>query len=285
VANSTSSSASKTGKPLCDRPLPNWALALAKRAQENKLTELDLLWTQPSKIFQAGGLEAYPWQKELLESRRDKIIILCCRQSGKSLACSAMALRTMLTRPPALVLVVSPSDRQSSEFLLKVKIFYYSLHLKGLPKVTSDAKLQFFLDNGSRLIGLPDSEGKIRGFSDVNLLFFEEASRVPDNLYYTCTPMLAASRGRQVALSTAFGRQGWYFDTWDHDQAWERFNVTADKCPHFTPQFLAEEKRKMPERWYLQEYFNAFLDPLDSVFRQEDIERMVNPTLTSELSW
>jgi hypothetical protein len=183
-----------------------------------------------------------------------------------------------------LVLVVSPSDRQSGEFVRKAKSFYYSLRGKEISAAVADSALQLHLANGSRLIGLPDSEGKIRGYSDVKLLFLEEASRVPDTLFHARTPMLAVSHGRQVALSTAFGKQGWYFDAWDHDPTWYKENITADQCPRISAEFLASEKRKMPERWYRQEFFNEFVDPVDSVFRFADIEAMVDPTAKS-LGW
>jgi hypothetical protein len=95
----------------------------------------------------------------------------------------------------------------------------------------------------------------------------------------------AVSHGRQVALSTAFGKQGWYFDTWEKDQSWHKETVTADQCPRISRAFLEAEKNKMPERWFVQEYYNAFLDPLDSVFRQEDIDRLVDPSIKPLLNW
>lgn len=266
-----------TATPSLPRRLPDWALRLLRRAATGKLTESDRLWSDPARIFRRAGIDPYLWQRQILESKCDKIIVLCARQTGKSLACAALALRTMLLEAPALVLVVSPSDRQSGEFVRKAKGFFYSLRGPEIPAAVADSTLQLHLANGSRLIGLPDSEGTVRCFSQVNLIFFEEASRVPDSLYHTCTPMLAASQGRRVALSTAFGRVGWFYQTWDHDLDWQRFSITADQCPHFTKEFLEGERSKMPDRWFQQEYFNAFLDPLDSVFRAEDIARLVDP--------
>jgi hypothetical protein len=242
------------------------------------------LWTDPAAIFHQVGLMPDPWQERVLRSQADKIMILAARQVGKSLVCAALAVRTMLLEAPALVLVVSPSDRQSGEFVRKAKNFYYALRGNEIPAAVADSALQLHLANGSRLVGLPDSEAKIRGFSDVKLLIYEEASRVPDALFHTCTPMLAVSHGRMIALSTAFGRLGWYFDAWDHDQSWHKENVTADKCPRISAEFLAAEKKKMPERWWLQEYHNVFLDPEDSVFRHEDIEALVDPNAKS-LDW
>lgn len=240
----------------------------------------------PLAIIRLAGMEPDPWQTGVLDCEADKVMLLGGRQIGKSLVCSALALRTMILEEGALVLVISPSDRQSGEFVRKAKSFFYSLPRgNGIPEATADSALQLHLDNGSRLIGLPDSEGRVRGYSGVKLLFLEEASRVPDQLYHACTPMLAVSKGRQVALSTAFGKMGWYFDAWEKDSTWRKFKVTADQCPRITPAFLASEKRAMPERWFLQEYYCEFLDPEDAVFNREDIEAMEDPTLKPLLNW
>jgi hypothetical protein len=88
-----------------------------------------------------------------------------------------------------------------------------------------------------------------------------------------------------VALSTAFAKQGWYFDAWEKDKGWHKENVTAEQCPRISRAFLEAEKQKMPQRWFAQEYYNAFLDPAGSVFRQEDIDKLVDPNLIPLLNW
>jgi hypothetical protein len=55
--------------------------------------------------------------------------------------------------------------------------------------------------------------------------------------------------------------------------------------PGHGPRVLEREKQKMRERCFAQEYCNAFLDPLDNVFRQEDIDRLVDPTIEPLLNW
>jgi hypothetical protein len=97
--------------------------------------------------------------------------------------------------------------------------------------------------------------------------------------------MLAVSQGRLIGLSTPFGRQGWLSDAWHSSEPWERIRITAQECPRISREFLEEEKRKMPERWFRQEFGCEFLDPLDSVFRQEDIDALEDPTIKPLLRW
>src|SRR4029434_3443645 len=99
---------------------------------------------------------------------------------------------------------------------------------------TAESALRLELANGSRIISLPGDEGTIRGFSGVAMLIIDEAALVADSLYYSVRPMLAVSRGRLVALSTPFGKRGWFHDEWHGAGAWQRLKVTAQDCPRIS---------------------------------------------------
>jgi hypothetical protein len=237
------------------------------------------------------------WQTEVLRSRQAQILLLCSRQVGKTSVAAALALRTALLEAPALVLVLTPSERQSSEFMRRIKELHEALRqpqsLAGpvqplqekrlteadkdqlffhLPAKTRDSSLQLHLDNGSRIIGLPASEGKVRVYSSVALLLIDEASRVDDALYRAMRPMLAVSRGRLLALSTPFGKRGWFHDAWQGAGTWERVKITAEQCPRIPAAFLAEERQALGERWFRQEYLCSFEDTIDAVFAYADIQ-------------
>src|SRR5262249_54567097 len=146
---------------------------------------------------------------------------------------------------------------------------------RPLPAVRETA-LELTLANQSRVVGLPGNEGGIRGFSGVRLLLIDEAARVPDALYGAVRPMLAVSRGRLIALSTPFGKRGWYHDAWFAPEAWERVRITADQCPRISPEFLAEERRALGERYFRQEYNCSFESVIDAVFSYEDIQNALS---------
>src|SRR5262249_51549782 len=88
-----------------------------------------------------------------------------------------------------------------------------------------EAALTLELANGSRVVSLPGEEGTIRGYSGARLLVIDEAARVPDELYRTVRPMLAVSRGRLMALSSAFARMGWFDEAHSGSDNWERYKV------------------------------------------------------------
>src|SRR5581483_1033455 len=159
---------------------------------------LDRLRADPSQVFTLAKMVPDRWQMALTRSSSSRLLLLCSRQAGKSLSSAAVALLTALLRPMSLVLLLSPTQRQSGElFRAKVRRLY---SLLGRPVATvQESALSMELANGSRIISLPGDEETIRGYSDVTLLVIDEASRVPDALYYSVRPMLAVSRGRLMA--------------------------------------------------------------------------------------
>jgi len=230
---------------------------------------LDQLRADPTLIMERAGLAPDPWQNALLRDLPDRTLLLASRQVGKSQVAAALALRVALLEPRSPVLLLSPTLRQSGELFRKVLDLYAALG-RPVPIVASSA-LRLELSNGSRVVSLPGTEGTIRGFSGVALLIIDEAARVADSLYCAVRPMLAVSQGRLVGLSTPFGKRGWFHDAWHSDEPWERVRIKATECPRITPEFLAEEKKALGERYFKQEYLTDFTECIDAVFRFEDI--------------
>jgi hypothetical protein len=208
----------------------------------------------PSLILRAQGLDPDPWQRQFLLCADRQVLLNCCRQSGKSTTTAARALHQALFLPRSLVLLLSPTQRQSSELFRKVRDAYDAVG-RPVPAV-SDApgESRLELANGSRVLGLPGVEATVRGFSRAALLLIDEAAKVPDDLYRAVRPMLAVSRGRLVCLSTPFGQRGFFFREWCSDNPWRRFRVTWHDCPRIAPSFIESERGSMGETWVDQEY-------------------------------
>lgn len=216
------------------------------------------------------GFTPDPWQEDVLSWQGQRLLMNCCRQSGKSTVAAILALHRALYFPRSLVLLVSPSLRQSSELFKRVQDFFTLLPVR--PGLTEDNKLSLRLTNASRIVSLPSKEETIRGFSGASLIVEDEAARVSDSLYLSVRPMLAVSQGRLLLMSTPWGKRGHFFEAWQNGGAsWERVKITADQCPRISPAFLAEEKTSMPAHWYASEYECVFTDVEDSVFSYEHV--------------
>ena len=221
------------------------------------------------------SVEPDHWQERLLRSSADRVLLNCARQSGKSTMAALLALHKALTAPGSLVLILAPAERQAKELFSKVAAFYGDL---GHP-VPADSyrKLGAALANGSRIEALPGTEKTIRGFSGVDLLIIDEASRVDDELYFAVRPMLAISGGQLMMLSTPYGKRGVFYEEW-HSRVseWERYEVPADECPRITEAFLEEERAALPSWVYRQEYECSFEETEDQVFTTDMVDASVS---------
>ncbi len=228
----------------------------------------------PSLVLRWQNIEPDPWQCELLRGHDRQVLLNCSRQAGKSTVVSALALHTALFTPDALVLLLSPSQRQSGEIFRKVRDAYHAL---GRPiRATHETQLRLELANGSRVLCLPGREETIRSFGGVRLLVLDEAARIPDDLYRSVRPMLAVSQGRLVALSTPFGQRGWFYEEWHGTGTWKRIRITWRDCPRIAPAFIAEETRALGPAWVDQEYNTCFTS-LEGLVYPDFAQTLVEP--------
>jgi hypothetical protein len=187
------------------------------------------------------GFEADERQAEVLRSEAKRGILNCTRQWGKSTVAAAKAVHRAFTRPKSLVLVASPSYRQSGEFVRKAAEMVSMLDIR--PRGDGKNDVSLLLPNGSRIVGLPGIEGTVRGFSAVSMLLIDEASRVEDAMYKALRPMLAVGDGDLWLMSTPLRKRGFFYSTWvNGGPDWHRVRVTALECPRIKRAFLEEDR-------------------------------------------
>jgi hypothetical protein len=218
------------------------------------------------------GFEPDAAQERLLASESQRGILNCTRQWGKSRVTAAKAVHQAYTVGESLTLVVSPSGRQSGEFVRKAEGFAQRLGIR--PKGDGENEISLEFPNGSRIIGLPGNETTIRGFSAVALLLVDEASRVSDDLYRAIRPMLAVSQGALWLMSTPFGKRGFFWQAWTKGgPGWTRVRVPADECPRISRAVLEEERNELGDRCFRQEYLCEFVDSVSGLFDRDLVER------------
>jgi hypothetical protein len=214
-------------------------------------------------------------QAQVLSTVRKRGLLNCTRQWGKSTIAAAKAVYQAWTERESLTLVVSPSARQSGEFVRKAAGFARRLGVAA--KGDGDNEISLAFPNRARIVGLPGNEATTRGFSAVSLLLVDEAARVDDNLYKAIRPMLAVSGGSLWLMSTPFGKRGFFWEAWEHGGGeWERVRVPATECPRIPAEFLEEERRAMGEAWFRQEYLCEFVDEVTGVFERDLLEQALS---------
>lgn len=218
------------------------------------------------------GLQPDPWQADLLRTMPRRALLLCSRQSGKSTVTALIALHVAVYESPALVILVSPSQRQSGE-LFRTVVSFHS-RLAGAPGMTSESALRCQLANGSRILALPGTERTVRGYAGASLVVIDESARVEDELLAAVRPMMATkAEGRLIALTTPAGKRGWFYDAWTGDGDWTRVRVPASQCPRISKEFLDEELRELGPQRFSEEYELEFRDSEEAVFPVEIIDR------------
>jgi len=248
-----------------------WSRMFGERASTKSLTAVEF-------VRQHLDFEPDERQAEVLNSEAKRGILNCTRQWGKSTVGAAKAVHRACTRAKSLVLVASPTQRQSAEFLRKAAEMMMTMRMA--PRGDGDNENSLLFPNGSRIVGLPGIEGTVRGFSKVSLLLIDEASRVEDAMYKALRPMLAVGNGDLWLMSTPYGKRGFFYEAWTHGgDDWLRVSVPATECARIPKEFLEEERREMGGAWFRQEYGCEFADSGAGVFDRDVVERALDDEL------
>ncbi len=250
------------------------AAAQARRNLTPAQETLLRLRTDPTLPMRAAGLTPDPWQAELVACPARQIAALCTRRSGKTRTTACRIVRQSLLRPWK-TLIFAPTEDQSKELLGYVGEMNDAL---GCPvELVSRTESRLKWANGSEVRAKSDVAKSSRGFTP-NAVVIDEAAQVSDELYLSVMPMLVLGHCEILALTTPFGKAGWFFDLWEEPAKralWETFTITAYQCPRIRRDILEEHKATMPPRWFAQEYLCAFNDAIDAVFGKQVIESAV----------
>ena len=225
----------------------------------------------PVEMARRMGFEPDARQAAVLRSTARQGILNCTRQWGKSTTAAAMALHRAVSRAGALVVVVSPSQKQSAELVMKAREMAGRIGLK----VVSDRvhAISMVLPNGSRILGMPGNAVTVRGLSKVSLLLIDEASQVTEAMYAAVRPSLAVSGGDLWLMSTPWATRGFFYEAWEHGGPdWERVMVKATDCPRIPAEWLEKERRQLGNQAFHREYMAEFLQDEAAAFEQELVE-------------
>lgn len=217
------------------------------------------------------GFAAEPWQQALLRSRSRRQLVACARQVGKTQVTAIRAVHAAVYEPDSLVLLISPSQRQSDELLRRCRAVYRAC---GRPlKSVAESVTELALENGSRIVSLPGTEGTSRGFAAARLLVLDEAARVEDDIFSSVLPMVA-SDGVICALSTPWGQRGWFWGLWEDQRGgWEHHRVTVHESGQYDARRIAEVRASVGSFVFASDYLVQFTDTDEQLFNTEQVRR------------
>lgn len=219
-------------------------------------------------------MELDKWQREVLTTEGN-ICLRSGRQVGKSTVISIKAGEFAIKNKNKSIMVIASVERQAQLLFEKILDYVYrnykSYIAKGKKRPT---KHKLTLNNGSVIHCLPTGESGygIRGYT-IDLLIADEAAFIPEDVWTAVTPMLAATGGDTILLSTPFGRDGYYYRCFN-DPKFTSFHVSSENCPRIDKDFLNHEKEWMTDLQYAQEYLGEFVDKLRQFFPEEVLKKV-----------
>jgi hypothetical protein len=228
-----------------------------------------------------------PWQKEVLDYKGN-IVVCSGRQTGKSTVVAIKAAEFAVNNPKKLVLIISVTEDQAIELLLKCQLYIADNYKKRI-KMGKDrpTKQILRLTNGSmiRTKAVGQSGVGVRGFT-IDMLIADEAAFMPEDVWPAVTPMLLTTGGDIILISTPHGKKGYFFQAY-HNERFKTIHINTleeiGKRPiseswneaqkDFAEEFFESERERMSKREFGQEYLGLFIDDLAQFFPDEVIKR------------
>src|ERR1051326_1268158 len=135
-----------------------WATFSSSLPGRSTFTRSHPMYSSTSKaeiaieLMASMGYRPDPWQVQVLEMVQRRLLLNCCRQSGKSTVAAYLGLFEAIVRPMTRVLLVSRSHRQARELFRTVCYFHTLLEERKKKRRTQD---ELELENMSRIVCVP----------------------------------------------------------------------------------------------------------------------------------
>jgi hypothetical protein len=236
-------------------------------------------WVEdPEAFFHWLGVNLFPYQQEALGIIRsnDRVALVWPRQHGKDMLTGLYGLWRSVVTPSAIVVCVSPSQRQSDLWMDKLKAF--SMSRRELrERVTDLSQSEIAFSNGSRVYSLPSgSQGSatIRGFSRVSVVVANEAAWISDETFQAVSPFLAVTgkAAKLILASTPFGQRGFLWRSFNSD-VFARHHVTEILNPLIEPSVVEKDRQSMDSMSFSAEWNAVFISGQSSYFSSELLTR------------
>ncbi len=239
-------------------------IARAEAALKRRDAPDPVVWAE-----QALGFEYLDeWQQSIMRSEHHRLVVVAARQSGKSVITGALAGHRALTHSGLRVVVVAPSFRQSQLLADKIEDA-----LNGSGEHFRRIKEKLTLANGSTVTVLHgDRAATLRGHT-ADLLIADELAFCKPEIYPAILPMVGASRGRFIAISSPNGPAGLIYDMAYQDGV-EFMRIPAAQVSHFDPAVIAEIRGRLGDALARQELDAQFVSSSTSVFDADALDRM-----------
>jgi hypothetical protein len=218
------------------------------------------------------SVELQDYQLRIVERLMGPRPLVCVtgRQVGKDFTIACFSLWEAITKANSKTLIISAAQRQSD--LLNDRILAFIAGRDELySSVEKSGREELRFKNASTTFFLPTT-GLIRGYTEVDRVFFNEARDIPELAYDAVTPMLSRRNGRLAVFSTPLGRAGRLWELWN-SLLYEKIQVRSDQNRFLNKDFLVAERDRMSNASYRCEYEGEFVASQQNYFDPESIQK------------
>ena len=253
---------------------------IERKVNREKLYNL-IKWS-PYYNYQKGRVQKHPEQIKALESNANEIVINAGRQGGKTICAALIALEALLEENQSICLI-APTYTLTGRVMdyLRIwiaKYFKGEMRVVNRPFPTITTKWGSYLDGKSA-----EQPDQILG-KGYDLIIVDECARVSEDVYLKY--IMAASGikiGKYVFISTPTGRT-WFWRKWrEADKVGGAFHWESKDSPYFSKEKWEQEKKRMPEFIFRQEYKAEFLENatvfqgIDNCIKKYEFPQEYNP--------
>lgn len=224
----------------------------------------------PVERFRAALGEPRGFQRQLLTSTAQRVICMASRQTGKSTTVACIAWDAFLRGET--VLVAAPSQRQSIEFLLRVRDFKEA---DPFAPTVNFLKTEVNAPNHrGRIVSIPATDNA-RGFT-ADLLVLEEAAYTDPEAITALLPMRKKDTGRLITVSTPNLREGYFYDRWTEPNNYEKVLGLYTDIPELV-ELVEQERQDMSDLTFRREYLCEFVGSGVPLIGHDVLARATNP--------
>lgn len=231
------------------------------------------------------------WDAVFLEDKK-RVIAVFPRRAGKDFVGFNMAIFQCLIKT-CLVMYVLPVFNQARGAIFDAITIDGQKFLDYLPEGFVDRinshEMKIIFKNGSilQLVGGETHATSIRGRNPYAVILSEYAYFESGDVLDTVSPILAANKGWLLILSTPWGKNH-YYELVKYAKAspyWTVFEKKTSEIQHISPEALAEERAKMSEEKYAQEYEISFETGVEGTWFGRQLERLRQKGQITSITW
>ena len=223
------------------------------------------------------NVQLFPWQQEVLKSKKRFKVVAAGRRTGKSRLAAWMLIIYALQTNKGHVFYVAPTQGQARDIMWQTLLEIGHPVIKG----SHINNLQITLVNGATIsLKGADRPETMRGVSLKFLVMDEYADMKPQVWEQILRPALADQKGDALFIGTPMGRNHFY-DLYQaagsgEDETFEAWHFTSYDNPTLDPKEIEAAKKNMSSFAFRQEFMASFEAQGGELFKDEWINFSVD---------